>query len=137
MVLTGSHNWSSAATQRNDENTIIIHDHNIVNQYFQEFLHMYNGNGGSLQVAETGNDIISGIMPFPNPAENMVYLNFQSGKTYMGVLTVRDMAGRLVHGEQVTINQGSNQVQLDVSDAAAGMYLVAVGNSKPTRMVVK
>ncbi|MFM7055104.1 MAG: phospholipase D-like domain-containing protein [Bacteroidota bacterium] len=137
MVLTGSHNWSSAATQRNDENTLIIHDHNIVNQYFQEFLHLYNGNGGSLNVAEAGSEVISGIMAYPNPTENMAYLNFQSSKTCKGILTVRDMAGRLVHSESVSINQDANQVQLDVTNAAAGMYLVTIGNAKPVRLIVR
>ncbi len=37
LVLTGSHNWSSSAEYRNDENTLIVHDDTIANLYFQEF----------------------------------------------------------------------------------------------------
>ncbi len=37
VVITGSHNWSSAAENDNDENTLIIHDPYIANQYMQEF----------------------------------------------------------------------------------------------------
>jgi phosphatidylserine/phosphatidylglycerophosphate/cardiolipin synthase-like enzyme len=37
LVITGSHNWSGAAETNNDENTMIIHDANIVNQFYQEF----------------------------------------------------------------------------------------------------
>ena len=37
LVITGSHNWSTAAETNNDENTIIIHDANIANQFYQEF----------------------------------------------------------------------------------------------------
>lgn len=37
FVLTGSHNWSNAGDQRNDENTVIIHDAAIANQFYQEF----------------------------------------------------------------------------------------------------
>lgn len=137
MVLTGSHNWSSAATQRNDENTLIIHDHNIVNQYFQEFLHLYNGNGGSLGIDDTYGSNISGIIAYPNPAENIAYLNFQSSKTYKVALRVHDMAGRLMRSEVISINQGANQIQLDVASAASGMYLVAIGNAKPVRLIVR
>jgi phosphatidylserine/phosphatidylglycerophosphate/cardiolipin synthase-like enzyme len=36
-VVTGSHNWSNSADQKNDENTLIIHDADLANQYFQEF----------------------------------------------------------------------------------------------------
>lgn len=41
FVLTGSHNWSSSAEQRNDENTLIIYDADIANQYVQEFMGRY------------------------------------------------------------------------------------------------
>ena len=37
QVTTGSHNWSNNADTKNDENTVIIHDADIANQYFQEF----------------------------------------------------------------------------------------------------
>ena len=37
LVITGSHNWSGAAETNNDENTMIIHDANIANQFYQEF----------------------------------------------------------------------------------------------------
>ncbi len=43
VVLTGSHNWSSAAELRNDENTIIIHDDTIANIYYQEFVERFAG----------------------------------------------------------------------------------------------
>jgi phosphatidylserine/phosphatidylglycerophosphate/cardiolipin synthase-like enzyme len=37
LVITGSHNWSGASETINDENTMIIHDANIANQFYQEF----------------------------------------------------------------------------------------------------
>lgn len=36
-VITGSHNWSSNAENNNDENTLIIYDAQLTNQYLQEF----------------------------------------------------------------------------------------------------
>lgn len=35
-VLTGSHNWSTSAENRNDENTLIIYNADLANQYLQE-----------------------------------------------------------------------------------------------------
>lgn len=40
-VLTGSHNWSSSAELRNDENTLIIHDEKIANLFLQEFMQRF------------------------------------------------------------------------------------------------
>lgn len=37
FVWTGSHNWSDAANVTNDENSIVIHDAQISNLYYQEF----------------------------------------------------------------------------------------------------
>lgn len=47
IVITGSHNWSSAAENDNDENTLLIKDINIANQYMQEFKKRYNEAGGT------------------------------------------------------------------------------------------
>ncbi|MDA9898378.1 phospholipase D-like domain-containing protein, partial [Flavobacteriales bacterium] len=42
QVVTGSHNWSGGAETNNDENTMIIHDANITNQFYQEFYQRLN-----------------------------------------------------------------------------------------------
>jgi phosphatidylserine/phosphatidylglycerophosphate/cardiolipin synthase-like enzyme len=47
LVITGSHNWSTAAEVDNDENTLIIHSGIIARQYVQEFSERYKESGGS------------------------------------------------------------------------------------------
>lgn len=42
IILTGSHNWSNSAQFRNDENTLIIHNQDLANQYYQEYMNRYN-----------------------------------------------------------------------------------------------
>jgi len=41
FVVTGSMNWSANGEDTNDENTLIIHDTNIANQFYQEFAARY------------------------------------------------------------------------------------------------
>jgi phosphatidylserine/phosphatidylglycerophosphate/cardiolipin synthase-like enzyme len=41
MVVTGSMNWSANGDDTNDENTLIIHDEAIANQFYQEFAARY------------------------------------------------------------------------------------------------
>ena len=36
-VFVGSHNWTASADTENDENTLVIHDQRITNQYYQEY----------------------------------------------------------------------------------------------------
>ena len=42
IVITGSHNWSSASENVNDENTLFIHDARVANLYHQEFRGLTN-----------------------------------------------------------------------------------------------
>ncbi len=48
MVFTGSHNWSAAADNDNDENTLIVHDATIANIYYQNFVKRFVDNNGVL-----------------------------------------------------------------------------------------
>lgn len=48
ITFTGSHNWSAAADNDNDENTLIIHDATIANIYYQNFVKRFVENHGIL-----------------------------------------------------------------------------------------
>lgn len=47
ILITGSHNWSASANDRNDENTLIIHDQTMANVYYQNFVKLFQDNKGS------------------------------------------------------------------------------------------
>jgi len=46
-VITGSHNWTSAAENSNNENTLIVQNDRVANQYLQEFAARYRDSGGA------------------------------------------------------------------------------------------
>ncbi len=48
MVFTGSHNWSAAADNDNDENTLVVHDATLANVYYQQFVYRFVENLGVL-----------------------------------------------------------------------------------------
>lgn len=48
LTFTGSHNWSAAADNDNDENTIVVHDATIANLYYQNFVKRFVDNDGVL-----------------------------------------------------------------------------------------
>ena len=71
LVLVGSHNWSTSAETKNDENTLIVHDANVTNQYFQAFASMYQLAGGTLvaplsNIESTKENSLLKIVPNPN-----------------------------------------------------------------------
>ncbi len=48
IIFTGSHNWSAAADNENDENTVIVHDGTMANVYYQQFVPRFIENYGVL-----------------------------------------------------------------------------------------
>lgn len=134
LVLTGSHNWSSAATQRNDENTLIIHDQLIANQYFQEFLHLFNDNGGSLGFSDDA--IIGGFNMYPNPTYDYCTISIESSKDLSVPLVIRDVTGKVLRTQTVPLFAGSNELMLDIAGVKAGVYLVQIGSGRAQRLMV-
>ncbi|QIA09563.1 phospholipase D-like domain-containing protein [Draconibacterium halophilum] len=74
QVITGSHNWSNSANDRNDENTLIVHDADIANQYYQQFAYRFQLNNGSL-VLSTKIIQSTSIKVYPNPTKGRLAIN--------------------------------------------------------------
>jgi hypothetical protein len=104
-TITGSQNWSNAGEQDNDENTIIIRDGLIANQFMQEFKKRYNEAGGIgtfiipvVDVEESG--IIefnySLYQNYPNPFNPVTTIRFEVPFSQHVELSVFDILGREV-----------------------------------------
>jgi phosphatidylserine/phosphatidylglycerophosphate/cardiolipin synthase-like enzyme/DNA/RNA endonuclease YhcR with UshA esterase domain len=132
LVITGSHNWSNAAEQDNDENTLIIHSGDIARQYVQEFAQRYKESGGTGNI--TGAEKIPATEParfelsqnFPNPFNPTTTIRFAipPGVPHRVVsLRVFDVLGReaavLINEEK---SAGTYQVEWDASTMASGVY---------------
>ncbi len=115
-VLTGSHNWSSAAQTTNDENTVVVHDARVANLYLQEFMATWSLVG----VEDDSNNDMS---IYPNPASYNLWVGVpvQSGKS---ILNIFNAQGQLVHTEN--LNAGMNSVSLP--SLAVGTYVCKVSN---------
>jgi phosphatidylserine/phosphatidylglycerophosphate/cardiolipin synthase-like enzyme len=131
-TLTGSHNWSSSAENDNDENTVIIKDVYIANQFMQEFKKRYNEAGG------TGTFIIPvvnvedyGITEFnyqlyqnyPNPFNPLTTIRFEVPVSQHVELSIFDMLGREV---KVLYNDlapaGIMAIDFNAEGLASGVY---------------
>lgn len=137
LVITGSHNWSTSAETINDENTLIIKDALIANQYMQEFKKRYNDEGGTgIFIVPT--DIASNEQSFPlefsvsqnypNPFNPLTTLRIQVNKGQNITISVTDILGQEV---AVLFNDYADQGILAVDfnpkrqniDMASGIYL--------------
>lgn len=122
LVLSGSHNWSASAETENDENTLIIHNDEMANQFYQEFSARMDELTG---VEENLIDPFS-MMVYPNPSSQHVFLSFNNPGNQAVELALHDLSGRAIWTEQLSSFSGKNRVELNASDLANGMYQVVL-----------
>jgi len=104
-TITGSHNWSNSAETRNDENTLIINDVFIANQFMQEFKKRYNEAGGTgtfiIPVTSTDDYEITEFnyqlyQNYPNPFNPVTTIRFEIPYQQNVELAIYDILGREV-----------------------------------------
>ncbi len=126
-VLTGSHNWSTSAQFDNDENTVVVHNASVANQYFQEWVARYHDEGGTQLPG-----YISGIYEssqaasltvFPNPASNWLQLKYDLRNSQDALLKIMDMSGRVML-QQTVDRSAANSDHVDISSLQSGTYLL-------------
>ncbi len=145
-VITGSHNWSSSAENRNDENTLIIQDAQIANFYLQEFAARYYEAGGndSILVTDIEDDIqtpinysLSQNYPNPfNPITNIIFSIPQKNKVELNVYnTLGERVISLVNEEK---EAGSYKVSFNASNLPSGVYFyrISVGEFNQTKKLI-
>jgi phosphatidylserine/phosphatidylglycerophosphate/cardiolipin synthase-like enzyme len=105
QVLTGSHNWSTSAETKNDENTLIVHDANIANQYYQAFANVYQAAGGIIinPLANSENQLedLKNLKIIPNP-NNGVFQLFSNEPIDSLDIKIYDVLGKLVQEKHFT-----------------------------------
>lgn len=131
MVLTGSHNWSASAENSNNENTVIIHDADITNQYLQEFTARYYQFGGTDSIHVTAIDT-HGATPlavelssnFPNPFRSSTQFDYAIPSAQQVSLKLYDVMGRevrtIVNARQAA---GRYRVTMTGQGLTPGVYM--------------
>jgi phosphatidylserine/phosphatidylglycerophosphate/cardiolipin synthase-like enzyme len=126
LVLLGSHNWSSAAQTKNDENTLIVHDANIANQYYQSFAYLYLQAGGVITnpLSVNENAMASNWTIYPNPSNGIFHLqNNSSTAPENTTLNILDALGRTILTK--TYNAAET---IDLSNKTNGLYFIQIQN---------
>ena len=126
QVLTGSHNWSTAAETKNDENTLIVHDANITNQYFQAFVFLYQLAGGTINsplfTIENNRNEASLLKIIPNPTNGIFEIVSNEAINDLDV-HLYDVIGKLIFEKQFT---SLNACSIDLSSERTGFYFMDV-----------
>lgn len=138
LVLTGSHNWSSAAETKNDENTVVVHDASIANQYFQEFTMRWNEKNLISAGIFENNANLNELNIFPNPTNGNFTLVYTLASSEKVSISVYDFTGKKVDVKLTNGNLGLNTLLISGNEYAKGIYLVEIvaGNKKETKKLI-
>lgn len=140
ITLTGSHNWSNSAEQDNDENTLIIHDVYIANQFMQEFKKRYNEAGGTgtfiIPITDIEDYEISNLdyklyQNFPNPFNPITTIRFEIPEQQKIKLSIFDILGRevkILFDDEAPA--GIMTIDFKADDLASGMYIYQLKTKK-------
>ena len=135
LVTVGSHNWSTSAEIRNDENTLIVHDASVANQYYQAFAYLYQLAGGViLPLSVNTNAAPLGVVLYPNPSDGIYTLENKSGNLMENATVwVFDIVGKKVYDNTYA---NLNSTLIDLTNQTDGMYFVKI-TSGDTQMHFK
>jgi hypothetical protein len=136
LVETGSFNYSNAAQFGNDENSILIYDSLIVNQYFQDFSQRLKDAGGTLSVQQISYNIPSGYkleQNYPNPFNPSTKIIFSVSERSNISIKLYDILGRelseLVNGY---FESGTYNVNFNSNTLSNGTYFYKMTSDKFT-----
>lgn len=141
ITWVGSHNWSNNANNNNDENTLVIHDGLITNQYYQEFAKRIQDQSAGItlcQLRTTGLiDDLAGstrlsAQVYPNPTTGA--FRVVSGTDLRGPVQVEllDVNGRRVATATTTATD-DRTIGVDVDNLPAGLYHLRVTSAAGTQ----
>ncbi len=125
LVVTGSHNWSNAADNKNDENTLLIYHTEVANWFFQEF---------SARMAASGPIGIEALDPtmqiklYPNPAKNSIVIKLTTKDKGDAFVRLLDTGGRELRGFSFPLG-GDQTWHSGNLDLPPGIYLVEIETS--------
>ena len=137
-VFVGSHNWTASADTENDENTLVIHDNLITNQYYQEYAaRIAEQNQGITACRLTlgtrnGTVQTSTMQVYPNPTRGSFNLRLASSSARTATVVLRDATGRVVLTQTQTLT--GNDVSIDATSLKSGLYMVQVTTPESTQV---
>jgi phosphatidylserine/phosphatidylglycerophosphate/cardiolipin synthase-like enzyme len=126
MAWIGSHNWTTSANTKNDENSLAVYSPIIVNQYYQEFAWLFGQYGGIVTSNKAIEHAASAFRIYPNPSTEDAFVEFLADEALTAQVSITDITGKLVRSEQWNLTQGVSKHAINTSTLAQGTYFVQV-----------
>ncbi len=78
------------------------------------------------------NNSISGVSVYPNPAEELAFVEFNMNKQEQTTIRITDLSGKTLYVKTSSIGAGQHRVELPLNGLSKGMYLVELTTNTST-----
>jgi len=84
---------------------------------------------------QVSKDVLANISVFPNPAKELLNINFESGKETLNYITITDATGRIVSNQSYQTKVGKNYLEINLENLEKGYYILSVLDNELFRTV--
>ncbi len=120
--------WVDGAGNSNEQLNYQFIDKNVkkgINYYYYLEDIDFEGNSNQSDVVNAKVQMTSQTIEIhPNPIKNQATVLIQSDSKEMVVLSICDVAGRVIYSKEVELDTGANFHEIDVANFADGMYFI-------------
>lgn len=98
------------------------------------------GSAAAAQLVEEPSSIslpATAMMAFPNPAHDLVNINFDAEQTGNYKITINDLTGRSLQRNTYQLSKGNINLTLDIKSLSTGVYMINVFDANGKRKSIK
>ena len=129
IAWTGSHNWSSNANTRNDENTLVVHDAEVTDWYYRAFYRLTNPVIPDSTVGMVNLESTNAVQVFPTLVNQPSAIQLVSNSNEPASIQLTDMQGKFLYTGKLELKKGETLSLSMLPNVANGLYLVSVRTS--------
>ena len=130
LVWTGSHNWSTNATTKNDENTLVVHSAEVADWYRRAFNRLVNPVPVDTTIGFNHVTNAFDLSVFPSVTNSLPDLNLQSGENGKAAIRIITQDGKLIYSGALTLQSPSTQKLSMLPAVENGIYFCTVRTSQ-------
>jgi hypothetical protein len=129
IAWTGSHNWSTNANTRNDENTLVVHDAEVTDWYYRAYYRLTNPIIPDSTVGMVNLESNDAVQVFPTLVNQPSAIQLVSNSNEPASIQLTDMQGKFLYTGKLELKKGQTLSLSVLPNVADGLYLVSVRTS--------
>ena len=130
IVWTGSHNWSSNANAKNDENTLVVHDAEVADWYRRAYFRLTHPVIPDSTVGMINLENVNAVDVFPTLVNQPSDIQVKSMLNETASVQLTTIQGQFLYNGKLDLKQGNVQSLAMFPIVEDGLYIISIRTSK-------